>query len=308
MQNSKKKKLITANTCLLLFLIIGCVFAWFASNYNNEVDVNQVEVVVDNALELSLDGENWKSNINLATDDATKDWFSSIKFTDITGSGDGNFYRPVLTQGDNGATVNTEDIWETPEFNVIDGDYVKLTLHMRSKDPLLVKLGDGSSVEPLDDSLKGSTVTNPSAGSGATMYSKDIIVGGIRISANDDAGHIFTWIPRPDIHVNTTENITFESILLNQTDSNGLSFVHNYYDSTKKLVSLDSDKTLTGDIIKANEKVLATLSGTTDQYGYYKDSVDIYIWLEGCDNEARRAFVGGKFKVYLNLVSEDTVS
>ena len=304
MQTSKKKKLIVANSFLLLFLTVGCVFAWFATNYSNEIDSNQVEVVADNALELSLTGNDWKSNIDLATDPYSTEWFQSIKFTDITGKGDGNFLRPALTQGDNGATVNPDIEWSNPTYNKVDGDYVKFTLYMRSKDPIVVKLGDGSYVKPIDEYLRGSSVKNPSNGTGTAMYSKDIVVGAVRVGVNNDAGHMFTWIPRPDIHVNTIGDIASENILLNQTS--GDSFTHKYYNSSKTLTTLSSAKTLKGDITSSNAQVLATLSGTTDDYGYYKDSVDFYIWLEGCDNEARRAFVGGKFKVYLNIVSEDT--
>ena len=183
-------------------------------------------------------------------------------------------------------------------------DYVKFTLYMSSKDPIVVKLGDGSYVKPIDEYLRGSSVKNPSNGTGTAMYSKDIVVGAVRVGVNNDAGHMFTWIPRPDIHVNTIGDIASENILLNQTS--GDSFTHKYYNSSKTLTTLSSAKTLKGDITSSNAQVLATLSGTTDDYGYYKDSVDFYIWLEGCDNEARRAFVGGKFKVYLNIVSEDT--
>lgn len=304
MQTSKKKKLIVANSFLLLFLTVGCVFAWFATNYSNEIDSNQVEVVAGNALELSLTGNDWKSNIDLATDPYSTEWFQSIKFTDITGKGDGNFLRPALTQGDNGATVNPDIEWSNPTYNKVDGDYVKFTLYMRSKDPIVVKLGDGSYVKPIDKYLRGSSVKNPSNGTGTAMYSKDIVVGAVRVGVNNDAGHMFTWIPRPDIHVNTIGDIASENILLNQTS--GDSFTHKYYNSSKTLTTLSSAKTLKGDITSSNAQVLATLSGTTDDYGYYKDSVDFYIWLEGCDNEARRAFVGGKFKVYLNIVSEDT--
>ena len=303
MHNFKKKKLIIANSFLLLFLIVGCVFAWFATNYSNEIDSNQVEVVADNALELSLTGNDWKSNINLSTDTFSKDWFSTIKFTDITGAGDGNFLRPALTQGDTGASVDLVSDWSTPTYNKVDGDYVKFTLYMRSKDPIVVSLGDGSFVKPIDNTLKGTGVTNPSNGTGATMYSKDIVVGAVRVGVNNDAGHMFTWIPKPDIHVNTIGDIASENILLNQTG--GDSFTHKYYNSSKTLTTLSSAKTLNGDITSSNAQVLATLSGTTDDYGYYKDSVDFYIWLEGCDNEARRAFVGGKFKVYLNITSSD---
>lgn len=303
MHNFKKKKLIIANSFLLLFLIVGCVFAWFATNYSNEIDSNQVEVVADNALELSLTGNDWKSNIDLSTDTFSKDWFSTIKFTDITGAGDGNFLRPALTQGDTGASVDLVSDWSTPTYNKVDGDYVKFTLYMRSKDPIVVSLGDGSFVKPVDNTLKGSSVTNPSNGTGSTMYSKDIVVGAVRVGVKNSDGHMFTWIPRPDIHVNTTGNISESNILLGQR--NGDSFTHMYYNSSKLLTPLPTSKTLTGDITSSNSKVLATLTGTTDEYGYYQDSVDFYIWLEGCDNEARRAFVGGKFKVYLNITSSD---
>ncbi len=303
MHNSKKKKLIFANSFLLLFLIVGCVFAWFATNYSNEVDSNQVEVVADNALELSLTGNDWKSNIDLATDTFSKDWFSTIKFTDITGKGDGNFLRPALTQGDMGATVDPDSDWSDPTYNKVDGDYVKFTLYMRSKDPIVVSLGDGSFVKPIDSALKGSAVTNPSNGTGTSMYSKDIVVGAVRVGVNKNNSHMFTWIPRPDIYVNTTGNIALNNILINQ--SSGPSFTHTYYNSSKQLTSLPAASTIKGDINTTNSQVLATLSGTTDEYGYYQDSVDFYIWLEGCDNEARRAFVGGKFKVYLNITSSD---
>ena len=304
MQTSKKKKLIVANSFLLLFLTVGCVFAWFATNYSNEIDSNQVEVVAGNALELSLTGNDWKSNIDLATDPYSTEWFQSIKFTDITGKGDGNFLRPALTQGDNGATVNPDIEWSNPTYNKVDGDYVKFTLYMRSKDPIVVKLGDGSYVKPIDEYLRGSSVKNPSNGTGTAMYSKDIVVGAVRVGVNNDAGHMFTWIPRPDIYVNTTGNITYDNILLNQTT--GDSFKHHYYDSSKFLNTLPEASTVKGTITAGTAKTLATLTGTTDEFGYYTDSVDFYIWLEGCDNEARRAFVGGKFKVYLNIVSEDT--
>ena len=80
-------------------------------------------------------------------------------------------------------------------------------------------------------------------------------------------------------------------------------------DETTDIISFEKDLVKPSGklpIHVATVKTLATLTGTTDEFGYYTDSVDFYIWLEGCDNEARRAFVGGKFKVYLNIVSEDT--
>lgn len=302
MQTSKKKKLIVANSFLLLFLLAGFVFAWFASNYNNNVDSNDVTVIADNSLELSLDQENWSSSLNLSKD---TDWFSSVTFTDITGSGDGRFLRPELTQFSDHAEVSS---WAADPIPC--KDYVKFTLYMRSYDPLHIYLGKDSQVSPSVgmDKLVGNDAANLSPfSSDSFKFSRDLVTGAVRVSAVQNNTRLFTWIPRPEILFPSTASdySNYSSIIT--TAASGESYMHQYYDYTSKsLDSLDSGL-VTGTLTEENEQILTTLI-KSETSGYYEGSVDIYIWLEGCDKEARRAFVGGNFKVNLNLISEDIAS
>lgn len=316
MQPKTKKKLIIADSALLLFMIIGIAFAWFASNFTNSVNSNEVTVVSDGALQLSVDtgeSKSWSNSIKLSDKQA----FNQVKFLDITGSGDGNFLRPTLEQQVGFATVVTGDNtkWTTPKASdfsdsTVIGDYVKFTLYMRSEDPLDVYLGEDSSVEPVAKVLKGENAENVSPFSTSPNYfSKDIVVGAVRVSAcktgqTGEENRLFTWIPRPDIFVNNAEAFTFEHILLNQTS--GDSFNHTYYDSNTATSTTNlTNNIITGKINDSKKRPLATLEKAQQSDEFYTGSVDFYIWLEGCDNEARRAFVDGQFKVYLNIISQD---
>lgn len=311
MQSKNKKKLIIANSSLLLFMIIGVVFAWFASNYNNTIDSNDVTVIADGALELSLapDTFGWSNSIQLSNYEA----FNNVKFTDITGSGDGKFSRPTLQQNINYASVATNATWTEPKScNFTDssviGDYVKFTLYMRSKDKLNVYLGADSSVEPVaGTNLKGAGTINKSPFSTAEEpFSRDLVVGAVRVSACDTGtnNRLFTWIPRPDIYVDAaTSAVTYNSIYTNVT--NGPSYNHQYYDSTTLHNLNQLDSVVTKKITDTTKQSIASLAKKDDKATYYEGSVDFYIWLEGCDNEARRAFVDGQFKVNLNISAVD---
>lgn len=296
MQNSKKKKLIVANSILIFLLITGTVFAWFAVNYNNEVDYNEVTVRSDSALELSIDGgQTWHNIINLQDYDGFKD----VTYIDITGTGDGNFKRPALDQFPDYAVVSDTGEMSEPGEN----DYAHFTLMMRSKDTLDVYLGDGSKVIPSvgmdSNALWGTSAQNKSS---YGNFSKDIVSGAIRISSVDAGGErIFTWIPRPEFFVDTTQKIYGEeNVFIDKTD--GESYKHYYLNSEKQKTELTS-KVIKGDINAGKQQVLCSLTSKTGDY--YTNQVDFYIWLEGTDNEARRAFVDGKFNVNLNIMSAD---
>lgn len=321
MRKFKKNKLIFANSILMLLLIVGCVYAWFAFNSKNTLDSNNVTIVSDNTLEMSLDGTTWKNSLNLSTDTT---WFTDVKFTDITGSGNGTFLRPALNQYSDHATVIEGGEWTTPTPGTdgVQGDYAEFTLYMRSLEPLEVYLGEGSSVQPSAGiKLTGTNIINESPYSTSMFkFSRDIGVGAIRVSATENAkggNHIFTWIPRPNIYFTKLTNEAAEynanTILTNvQSDEyNGDSYTHTYYDNgsytTTDWTSFSSStKKLTGDITTETETKLCTLNNKDSGSNYYEEAVTFYIWLEGCDNEARRAFVGGKFNVNLNIVAKET--
>ena len=314
MQAKSKKRMIVANSLLLAFMIFGSVFAWFASNFKNYVASNDVQVISDGDLLLSVDNTNWSNSISLST----KEWFKRTTFTDITGSGDGTFLRPTLQLNADYASIAKSGTWTTPSAtntsdNNIAGtsnyDYVRFTLYMKSKTPFTVNLGAGSYVKPAStyselSELLGDSAPNKITLSDTLSFSRDLVAGAVRvsgISSSDD--HIFTWIPRPEIDA-TPNNGAITSVSVTASST-----THTYYskDAADTFTSKDLApiKTVTGDIkggTSGNEQTLLTLSGP-DESGDYTGQVDFCIWLEGCDNEARRAFVDGKFKVYLNLVA-----
>lgn len=260
-----------------------------------------------------------------------------MKFTDITGSGNGSFLRPALNQYPDHAEVVTGSEWTTPTpgSDGEQGDYAEITLYMRSLEALDIYLGEGSSVQPsagsntgVDNKLIGGandTIINESPYSTSTFsFSKDIGVGAVRVSAvqlevNGNASeHIFTWIPRPNIYfsMTTDESPVYDAstILIDagETDYPD-SYKHSYYAvSNNGLSKTDWDDAaaatfagvykITGDITNKNSTKLCTLRKNGES-SYFENTVTFYIWLEGCDNEARRAFVGGKFNVKLNITA-----
>ncbi len=301
MKTLGKKKLIVINLFLIVALLTTTVSAWFLSSYNNSVYSNEVTVSADGALELSTtnNSNDFHSSVNLS-DYA---WFKNCTFTDVTGQGNGDFLRPALTQMPDYATVNTSGTWTaaTVSSNTAEGQYVKFTLYMRSTDPLKVYLGAGSAVKP-------SVGMNSLLNSTTRTYSTDIITGALRLSCCNTGTKTrkFTWIPRPEIFVSDSaanRAVQYSDISVNK--SSGASFTHKYYNSSKTLVS-STTNTITKDITDATRQLLATLSKTNASDKYYTGKCDFYIWVEGTDNEARRAFVNGKFVVDLNLEAEDS--
>lgn len=329
MQSKRVKKLIIANSLLLTFLVVGFAYAWFASNYGSTVDGDEVEVIADSALEISFDGTTWKNYLNLTDSNSGINW-TELEFKDITGSGNGTFLRPALTQYDTNAEVDADGVWTDPEVNK---DYIKFDLYMRSSDQLNVYLGDGSTVKPLSDNLTGPYNTTQEADqyhkSSYGNFSKDLVAGAVRISAVDSTNsQLFTWIPRPNIYLaaGPSEAITTYDIITNAAEdgifNEGYSpYEHWYYATANADDPVQySGNLITGDIIKDDndpsrdtfadnkDKLLLASLTTPKGNGYYQEKVTVYIWLEGCDNEARRAFVGGKFRVTFGLTAEDYIT
>lgn len=322
MQSKRIKKLIIANVVLLGLLVAGFTYAWFATSYGNVVDADQVQVIADSALELSFDNSNWSTYLKLDT--------TGLEFTDITGSGDskgdenanGAFWKPSLSQMGGYAEVTSgeADVWKTP---VANKDYIKFDLYMRSAEKYDVYLGKGASVTPVSRQLIGlaeNDSTNNKSAFG--KFSKDLVAGAVRVSAVADANssthsHLFTWIPCPNIYLpfGPSEEITEYSGLRtdfakNETVTGNIihPFKHFYYPTKKaaEMTELPADKLVTNTITETTQKKLASLTKASDSDTYYTGKVTVYIWLEGCDNEARRAFVDGKFTVKLLISAQDS--
>lgn len=331
MKLSRNKKLIITNAVLLILLAAGVTYAWFASTYGNMVDADQVQVVADSQLEISFNGTDWSSYLNLNSTGSPVN-LNTLRFTDITGSGDslttasadniadGDFLKPALNQLDGYAEVASGSGSSVPKGNT---DYIKFNLFLRSTDPLVVKLGTGSAVTPQSQTLlnlpDGDKANNISS---LGNFSRDLVAGAVRVSMVKNAGsasasRLFTWIPCPNIYLDAdpsgavADYSKLYTDISSSTDSrinNGVNpFEHKYYikaaDNTLTQTRLSD--LITGTITDGTQQTLASLTTQKTTEGYYVDKVTVYIWLEGCDNEARRAFVDGKFNVSLVISAQD---
>lgn len=312
-----KKLIIIINLFLITALMTVSVYAWFASHVDNRVDAYEITVESDNALELSFDGNSWGGALNLADykDSNDESIMKKIKFIEITGDGtEANFQIPQLSQKTNYAMPNTAVDWSPANLNQ---DYLVFTVLMRSKDKMSVYLSSASEANPTSSVLKGENCGNPSTyASGAETFSKDCVVGALRVGFTNQAGAKHVWITNPEFHLNNTvgsEVYTMDTDATNSTYSDGTGVepgnfiwnqpkVHYFYDKNKVLQrNLDAIYELP-DTVTSNPGInstthIATLDGTPDSNGYYKDSVKFVVWIEGCDTEARRALVDGSFNL-----------
>lgn len=349
MKNKKlfnnKKTIIIINLLLILALMTGSVYSWFAVNVENRVDVYEIEVEADNALELSFTGEanTWSNSLNLSDlkNSDGESVLTKLNFGEITGDGT-NFQVPTLSQYGNYALVDKTAEWSGANENV---DYLKFTVHLRSQDPLYVFLSSDSAATPATDKYTGAGTERPAACSFATdeeKFSKDCIVGALRVGFDDVDGKDGNlnklnniWITNPKLHLTNTigtddysmdfnavsadyQDGPYDEMPPNPTDIFDKNYkwnnpyTHYYYDSSKTLKNTVADVEVITELpdtvinpyntdYSPKGILLAKLvdGNCTYSEGYYTDTVEFTIWLEGCDTEARRALVGGKFKLSL---------
>lgn len=317
---SKNKHLIVVNLFLISILMVVGVYAWFASQADNRVDAYDIQVESDNALELSFDQTTWGGTLNLADYKIDNtNVLDSMKFVEVTGEGT-NFQIPQLTQKENYAEVNTSGVWKTATANK---DYLQFTVYMRSKDKLNVYLGSGSQATPASSVLTGANCGNPSSyTSGDNAFSKDCIVGALRVAVKDSTdAQKFIWITNPNFHLDNkigSSDYSMDTKATSTSYSAGTGAVGNYfvwnnpyehyYHTTSGPVEY-SGTLLTeipdtqSEIPTATTTQIAQLTGEPDANGYYTSQATFTVWIEGCDTEARRALVDGKFDLTLAIDS-----
>jgi len=312
-----QKLIIIINLFLIATLMTVSVYSWFASMVDNKVDAYDIQVESDDALELSFTGADgtWSGSLNLA--DLIKEGTSTpvldaMKFVEVTGDGQ-NFYSPQLTQKENYAVVNTEAEWSSARANV---DYLQFTVKMRSKEELKVYLSSDSTASPASQVITGADCGNPSTyASGENSFSKDCIVGALRVSFIDSSATRKIWIPRPNFHLENTVGSPKFSMKTDATSgtytdltaSDGTFFEwnspyhHYYYDSGKILRDQTSNviTSLPDTVTKVPTTTNTLLTTLTKNGDYYVGEATFTVWIEGCDTEARRALVDGKFNLSL---------
>lgn len=309
-----KKLVIIINLFLITALMTVSVYAWFASMVENRVDVYEITVESDNALELSFDGESWGGSLNLANykDSNGDSVMEKIKFVEVDGDGT-NFRIPQLTQKTNYAEVNTSADWSTAYANQ---DYLEFTVLMRSKDKMNVYLSSESVAKAVSSVLTGEGCGNPSTYStGANSFSKDCIVGALRVSYENAAGTNYIWITNPEFHLNNKVgspdySMDAEATFGKYSDGTGAEgndfywndpYKHYYYINQTKTTFANTLYELPESVNSkpGDSTLVGNLTTTQDSNGYYTDSVTFKVWVEGCDTEARRALVDGIFNLSL---------
>lgn len=331
----RSKSLVIVNLFLIFTLMTVSVYSWFTIQVDNNVDIYEMQVEADNALELSFkpptDPEaTWSNSLNLSqlTNEDGQSVLDTMKFVEVTGNGS-DFFIPELTQLPNYAQVNSNSVnaWTTPDPN---NQYLEFTVYMRSKDPLNVFLSSDSFAAPAcgANNVIGESCGNPSTyASGNKTFSKDCVVGALRVAFNreldSDNDQKCVWITNPEYHldnlVGSTEfEMKTDGLTTTYSDGTGEENeafiwnnpkVHYYYAANKATTvsQLDNVFLLLGSFtseVKANPSAsdktyIAQLNGTTDENGYYYDDVNFTVWIEGCDTEARRVLVDGKFNLSL---------
>lgn len=319
-KKSNNKFIIAINLFLIAILMVVAVYAWFASHADNRIDAYDIQVESDSSLELSFDQETWGGTLNLADyKEGDTNVLSSMKFVEVTGDGS-SFSIPELEQNQNYAAVNAAGTW-TPA--VANKDYLQFTLYLRSKDKLNVYLGSESQALPASSIYTGVNSGNPSTyASGANTFSKDCIVGSLRVAVKDDSNtQKFIWITNPEFHLNNTIGSNTYSMTTDAAEgafSTGTGVVggsfywndpytHYYYNASHTLTNADASDVIAGDLpnsitdVPGDQTMIASLTKANDSDEYYTSQATVTIWIEGCDTESRRALVDGKFNLSLVL-------
>lgn len=311
-----KKLIIIINLFLITALMTVSVYSWFATMVDNRVDAYEIIVESDDALELSFDGEKWSGTLNLADlmrEGTSTSVLDSMKFIEVTGNGE-TFFSPQLTQKTNYAVVNPVGDWARANMNQ---DYLQFTVQMRSKEPLNVFLSSDSTASPASQVVTGADCGNPSSyASGDAAFSKDLIVGALRVSFNNSAGSRQIWIPCPQYHLNNTVGSSDYTMTTNATRTSNPnrpgpvaegqpfpwnnSYEHYCYDESKQLIRMTTAITALPDTVTSVPTATSTKLATLTKDGdYYVGKATFTVWIEGCDTEARRALVDGKFNLSL---------
>lgn len=215
------------------------------------------------------------------------------------------------------------------DIYLTNGSYVKSVSEANGK-PLISSVPENLDADRV--------VSEPDANN--NFYSKDCVVGAVRVAFVDtttDADNPTTnllWIPRPDIFCGLQSDKSIQMYAPNTVPNfkniSALSSVTNLYDT----IVPNPGEHWYYTIDKANHQITTTklnsvkegfvtgtsnlpsVNATSSKYGYvgtttkaegstdkyYRTAIKVAIWVDGCDAEARKEFVGGKFNANFQFV------
>lgn len=267
-------------------------------------------------------------------------FLSKLSLEELTSDGL-HFYKPKITQNSSGASVDKEskEPWNDVEKAYTDSSsesslsYFSVDVYMRSKGKHEIVLGSSSSVKPVGiNNLVNDDPTKIENKSDMGDFSMDCIVGAVRVSTVVDNQCKNLWIPAPNIRYHE-DNKTGKRLVDTNIDTNEFgTFQHKYWNvDPTTLTLIDKDLHTYPDVI-ANNKCDYTLgtnkdilqlkpqsssddlskSQSSSDDSKPESSSDVYtgkftlnLWIDGEDDEARQALVGGSFSASIKLKISD---
>lgn len=307
------KSLVMKNLIVMAVLIIIAltgVISWFTNKTEATADGINVTCEAPKGLKIAVvqhgdpapsDDEYTDEDITLTKEDYP--FLKEQSIIEITSNGT-DFYKPKLTQENGKAKPDTSSEWD-----VADKDsYLSIDVYMKTGDEHMVYLNSGTEISPNSTTLTGENSGNKSDDGN---FSKDCIVGAVRLSTvnSTDSNLKNLWIPAPQIHYNSDK----KEVTLN--NASGDTFKHKYWKVTKNsdgktgkpqgTTSVEYDGvviTNTNKDFKLGENCkFANLTKKDSNDKYAIGMTTVNIWVDGEDDEARFAMVGGKFKATIKL-------
>lgn len=312
------KSLVMKNLIVMAVLIaiaLTGVISWFTNKTEATADGINVTCEAPKGLKIAVvqHGEPAPSDDEYTDEDITltKEDYPFLKeqsIIEITSDGT-DFYKPKLTQENGKAKPDTSSEWD-----VADKDsYLSIDVYMKTGDEHMVYLNSGTEISPNSTTLTGENSGNKSDDGN---FSKDCIVGAVRLSTVSTVSTVDStdstiknlWIPAPQIHYDSDN----KKVTLSNTS--GDTFKHKYWKVTKDSdgkigmpqgttpVEYEGVITNTNNNFKLGKNYnFAKLTKKTDSDKYATGMTTVNIWVDGEDDEARFAMVGGKFKATIKL-------
>ena len=309
------KSLVMKNLIVMAVLIIIAltgVISWFTNKTKATADGINVTCETPKGLKIAVvrhgeeapdvnDDTQWSEGEITLTDDKYT-FLKEQSIIEITSDGT-DFYKPKLTQENGKAKPDTSSDWD-----VADKDsYLSIDVYMKTGEDHVVNLNSGTEISPISTTLTGEQSGNKSDDGD---FSKDCIVGAVRLSTvnSTDSTIKNLWIPAPQIHYDSEEKkVTLGNI-------SGDTFEHKYWKVAKNSdgktgmpqgttpVEYEGVITNTNNDFKLGENCkFANLTKKQPSDKYATGMTTVNIWVDGEDDEARFAMVGGKFKATIKL-------
>lgn len=308
------KSLVIKNLIVMAVLIIIAltgVISWFTNKTEATADGINVICEAPKGLKIAVvqhgepapdvnDETKWsEGEITLTKEDYP--FLKEQSIIEITSDGT-DFYKPKLTQENGKAKPDTSSEWD-----VADKDsYLSIDVYMKTGEDHMVYLNSGTEISPNSTTLIGENSGNKSDDGN---FSKDCIVGAVRLSTvSDDSKLKNLWIPAPQIHYDSDN----KKVTLGNTS--GDTFKHKYWKVTKDSdgkigmpqgttpVEYEGVITNTNNDFKLGKNYdFAKLTKKQPSDKYATGMTTVNIWVDGEDDEARFAMVGGKFKATIKL-------